>query len=143
MSVNGNPIGPVDPGSSVPSLIGDSISIDCAATGDPLPTISWLANGSPVVTGDRLTVDSASGRLTIASVEVGDQGTYTCVASNDVGQKRSSVELAEPGARDFKFSEQILTLFCRAKDSAPVRRRSCGTRGKSGQHLDAERRTEC
>ncbi|XP_052823062.1 peroxidasin homolog [Octopus bimaculoides] len=67
--------------------IGTSMVFTCAATGDPEPEISWLHNGeiltqsaTIIFWGDTLK------RLMIQNIKQSDSGTYTCVASNSVGQ---------------------------------------------------------
>ena len=50
-----------------------------------------------MTSGGRYTVSSTSGELTVSGVELSDEGSYYCVASNAVGSVRSlsaSLQLA-------------------------------------------------
>ena len=77
---------------------GRPATLQCAVTGEPPPSVAWFREGGgEVVIGDRVTVDSGTGELTISSVELSDTGRYYCVASNAVGSVRSlstSLDLA-------------------------------------------------
>ena len=78
------------------------VTFICAATGEPLPTISWyfnsiLLNASDhniTSTMDRMTVESS---LTIFNAQSSDVGTYTCHADNIFGSDRSSGVLTVNG----------------------------------------------
>uniref|UniRef100_A0A3Q3G973 receptor protein-tyrosine kinase n=1 Tax=Labrus bergylta TaxID=56723 RepID=A0A3Q3G973_9LABR len=55
---------------------GSQISLECNATGNPIPTITWLENGN--------TVSTLSGEiiLSVLKVTVNKPALYTCLASN-------------------------------------------------------------
>ena len=54
----------------------DSFTIFCNATGNPLPSITWLKNGAEV---------SNAGKFTVAKAQLKDNGTYTCLIKNGIG----------------------------------------------------------
>ena len=54
----------------------DPFSIYCNATGNPLPSITWLKAGVQISFGNKLTVTKA---------QLKDNGTYSCLASNGIG----------------------------------------------------------
>ena len=78
---------------------GGNVSFTCQATGEPVPTISWYFNGTPVnVTNTMkyttsmmsLNTTTISNTLTIMSVQSSDVGTYTCNATNVISSDTSS-----------------------------------------------------
>ena len=85
---------------------GDNASFTCQATGEPVPTISWYFNGTPVdVTNTMkyttsmmsLNTTTISNTLTIMSVESSDVGIYTCIAINVVSSDTISAILTVNG----------------------------------------------
>ena len=78
------------------------VTFICAATGEPVPTISWyfdtiLLNATDhniTSTVDGVTVESL---LTIFNAQSSDAGTYTCHADNVFGSDRSSGVLTVNG----------------------------------------------
>ena len=84
----------------------DTASFTCQATGEPVPTISWYFNGTPVNEGNTmnytitmmsLNITTNSSTLTILSVQSSDVGTYTCNATNVVSSDTSSGVLTVNG----------------------------------------------
>eukprot|EP00118_Oscarella_pearsei_P004915 m.21825 g.21825 ORF g.21825 m.21825 type:complete len:1518 (+) comp28230_c0_seq1:714-5267(+) len=71
---------------------GQSAVFVCAAFGSPSPTFEWLSpNGTTIKAGGRVSL--TPGRLTIQNIGPDDEGSYTCVASNDAGKIRSAATL--------------------------------------------------
>ncbi|XP_043278959.1 neogenin isoform X2 [Venturia canescens] len=85
----------IDQGSSAPVFIakpteqyaieGSSITLECAANGNPRPSITWLKDGVAV---DLAALDSryrkvAASSLMIMDVKEKDHGSYQCRAEND------------------------------------------------------------
>ena len=70
---------------------GDTVSLSCKADGNPVPTISWTINGSPIdVRGNsRISFSENKEQLTIRNVERTDSGAYRCVARNTFGNATS------------------------------------------------------
>ena len=71
---------------------GDNLTLSCYTTGNPVPTISWTRNGSPVDTSDngRISFSADKKQLTITNVSRTDSGEYRCVASNNLGNDTSN-----------------------------------------------------
>ena len=69
------------------------MTLFCNATGNPVPTISWTKNGSPVNITDnsRIRFLKDNKQLTIPNVNRRDSGEYQCVANNSVGNDTSNV----------------------------------------------------
>jgi len=76
------------PSNSVVMMIGSRLDISCQVSGDPQPRISWkkmsttmrdLGTSSPTFTIERLTKE--------------DEGTYSCLASNEAGQTEERLQV--------------------------------------------------
>ncbi|PRD30311.1 UNVERIFIED_CONTAM: Dscam2 [Trichonephila clavipes] len=69
---------------------GDSLTIDCTASGVPLPTIKWKigdGNNDPISSDPSSAIRIApSGSLIINKVEASMKGLYTCEADNGFGK---------------------------------------------------------
>ena len=79
---------------------GDTASFTCQATGEPVPTISWYFNDTPVDEANTmmsLNTNTISNTLTIMNVQSSDVGTYTCNATNVVSSDTSSGVLTVNG----------------------------------------------
>ncbi|XP_078069336.1 peroxidasin homolog isoform X3 [Mustelus asterias] len=64
-------------------LVGESVTLECSATGNPQPRITWTrSDGSPLPLDPRYTITS-SGGLYIQNVVQADGGQYTCHANNN------------------------------------------------------------
>ena len=68
---------------------GNNLTLFCNATGNPVPTISWTKDESPLSSNSRISL-SDDERLTITNVNRTDSGEYRCVASNSLGNDTSS-----------------------------------------------------
>uniref|UniRef100_A0A8C8EQS4 Peroxidase n=1 Tax=Oncorhynchus tshawytscha TaxID=74940 RepID=A0A8C8EQS4_ONCTS len=65
-------------------LVGESITLECSATGQPQPRVSWTkGDRTPLPTDARINI-TPSGGLFIQNVVQADGGQYTCFASNNV-----------------------------------------------------------
>ena len=83
----------MSPSSPVTVTAGSSITLQCAAVGDPPPVVQWIAkehSGSHI---QLIESDGGVSKLVIEDVRPIDQGNYTCQAQNLVGITRESVEL--------------------------------------------------
>ncbi|XP_068755526.1 uncharacterized protein [Montipora capricornis] len=58
---------------------GDSLTLNCSATGDPQPVITWKRQGSPLPAGRNQLINGA---LVIRDVTKKDAGIYICVATS-------------------------------------------------------------
>ena len=77
---------------------GDSVSISCAASGNPLPSISWRKDGVQLSSSRHIDITSNSVNstfvnsvLTIISVKYYDKAVYTCTAKNTLPNNRIAV----------------------------------------------------
>ncbi|XP_067051650.1 uncharacterized protein [Acropora muricata] len=79
----------VKPPVKIVRYIGANITLNCSATGDPQPVISWKRQGSQLPVGRSQQIDGA---LVIRDVQKEDAGNYICVATS------AGVFKAESGA---------------------------------------------
>lgn len=87
----------VPPVLSVPRLeytavLGQPVSLDCTADGQPKPDVTWHRERRPVVEGTHLRLFS-NGTLHITATQRSDAGIYTCSARNNVGRASHDVRL--------------------------------------------------
>ncbi|XP_052503745.1 LOW QUALITY PROTEIN: hemicentin-2 [Budorcas taxicolor] len=90
------------------------VTLRCAGTGVPTPSLRWWKDG--------VALAASGGSLQIEKVDLKDEGTYTCVASNLAGESRREVTLRvlvppniEPGLVNKAVLENAsVTLECLA-----------------------------
>lgn len=84
---------------------GDSVTLSCKVDGNPVPTISWTINGSPLdVKGNsRISFSKNKEQLTIRDVKRTDSAAYRCVASNKFGSATS-----EAASLDIQCNENLM-----------------------------------
>ncbi|XP_041482004.1 Down syndrome cell adhesion molecule-like protein 1 homolog isoform X2 [Lytechinus variegatus] len=71
---------------------GQQLIVTCQASGHPDPTYTWLNDQDPLQSRGRVSLTN-TGVLTIAELSKSDQGWYSCVASNSVGNGRETFYL--------------------------------------------------
>ena len=94
----------IKPPAKIKGLIGANLTLNCSATGDPQPVISWKRQGSQLPVGRSQQIDGA---LVIRDVQKEDAGNYICVATS------AGVFKAESGAyleirRQFKGAPSLV-----------------------------------
>ena len=87
----------VKPPVKVVTVSGNTLTLNCNATGDPEPVISWKRAGAQLPAGR---TQQINGALVIRNTEMNDTGNYICVATSagvsDV-QSVTSIEVAGKG----------------------------------------------
>ncbi|KAM4589567.1 roundabout homolog 2 isoform 3-T3 [Fundulus diaphanus] len=74
-------------GPSNQTLGVDSVALlKCQASGDPIPSISWLKDGVSLLGKDSRMSLQELGSLQIKNVKLSDSGIYTCVATSSSGE---------------------------------------------------------
>ena len=91
------------PPSNSSILEGDNVTFECRTTSEPLHTVQWLFEGTPIdTTGDEMKYRVSSnegsyGDLTVFDVTLNDTGTYTCSVNNTHGMDIASAYLQVQG----------------------------------------------
>ncbi|GAA6082486.1 roundabout homolog 2 isoform X1, partial [Tachysurus ichikawai] len=78
----------------------DSVALlKCQASGEPVPTISWLKDGVSLLGKDPRMSLQELGSLQIKNIRLSDSGIYTCVAASSSGETSWSafLEVKESG----------------------------------------------
>ncbi|XP_015257287.1 PREDICTED: protein turtle homolog A-like [Cyprinodon variegatus] len=106
----------------VQALVGSFLSLDCAANGNPAPTITWLKDGSVIPS-----INYQGGALSLPAVTTQSAGLYACHASNSEGNvsrvttvkiKGPPVIIVPPENTTLNMSQNAL-LQCQAKSDPP------------------------
>ncbi|XP_069563432.1 roundabout homolog 2 isoform X8 [Brachyistius frenatus] len=87
-------------GPSNQTLGMDSMALlKCQASGDPIPSISWLKDGVSLLGKDSRMSLQELGSLQIKNIKLSDSGIYTCVATSSSGETSWSafLEVKESG----------------------------------------------
>ncbi|XP_047443825.1 hemicentin-1 isoform X2 [Mugil cephalus] len=81
-------------GGTVTVVVNEAARLECEATGVPLPSLTWLKDGSPVASVSHGIQVLSGGRvLSLNSAQVSDTGRYTCVAVNAGGEQQREYDL--------------------------------------------------
>jgi hypothetical protein len=73
--------------------VGSQVTLVCSATGDPLPSVQWIAPVSSNSILKPVKIKPGVLQLVIEYVTLGDQGDYRCMASNVVGSTEARIEM--------------------------------------------------
>lgn len=85
-------------------LAENELVLECRIRGQPLPTITWLKDDSPIISNDRFQAFYlADGvcRLAISSPTPEDSGKYTCKAENSLWSDQITHVVNFNGTYDF------------------------------------------
>ncbi|KAF6729918.1 Hemicentin-1 [Oryzias melastigma] len=78
---------------SLNSTLGSRVALLCEATGVPVPSISWLKDGSPIESSLQWQWSVRGNRLELGPLGLSHAGMYTCVAKNSQGQTQKDYAL--------------------------------------------------
>ena len=65
--------------SKILSMLSSTVNLNCSATGDPQPIISWRKEGGQLPVGRSQEIN---GTLVITNIQQSDSGTYICTATS-------------------------------------------------------------
>ncbi|XP_077147460.1 peroxidasin homolog [Ranitomeya variabilis] len=92
-------------------LVGEGVTLECSATGQPQPRITWTrGDRSPIPTDPRITI-TPSGGLYIQEVNQEDAGEYTCFATNTVDTIHYTAYIIVQAIPQFTVIPQDRNLF--------------------------------
>ncbi|XP_072686973.1 hemicentin-1 isoform X2 [Canis lupus baileyi] len=74
-------------------VIAHSLTLECKATGNPPPVLTWLKDGIPVKASDNIRTEGGGKKLEIMSALEADRGQYVCVATSVAGEKEIKYEV--------------------------------------------------
>ena len=74
---------------------GQPTQLNACVSGIPEPEVSWIKDGRPVRTGERIHAEKKGDlySLKISEVDIEDEGTYICKATNEAGTASSKADL--------------------------------------------------
>ncbi|XP_035193352.1 leucine-rich repeats and immunoglobulin-like domains protein 1 isoform X3 [Oxyura jamaicensis] len=93
--------------------VGETVALQCKATGSPPPRITWLKGDQPLVVTERHHFTSGNQLLIVRNVILEDAGKYTCEMSNTLGTERahSHVSILQSlGCRKDRTTVGIITI---------------------------------
>ncbi|XP_006630714.3 leucine-rich repeats and immunoglobulin-like domains protein 1 [Lepisosteus oculatus] len=100
-------------------LVGDTVALQCKASGSPPPRITWLKGDEPLKLSERHHFTPGNQLLIIRNVEPEDEGRYTCLMSNTLGAERAHCQLSvqrhsgcavDPTRRDSTMTVGIIII---------------------------------
>ncbi|XP_016112004.1 hemicentin-1 [Sinocyclocheilus grahami] len=71
---------------------GKAAMLDCAVSGDPVPSLRWHKDGRPIL-GSLRFHPLRNGSLVLYSATIGDSGEYRCVAESEAGAAERTISL--------------------------------------------------
>uniref|UniRef100_A0A8D1LED2 Ig-like domain-containing protein n=1 Tax=Sus scrofa TaxID=9823 RepID=A0A8D1LED2_PIG len=93
--------------------VGETVALQCKATGSPPPRITWLKGGRPLSLTERHHFTPGNQLLVVQNVVAEDAGRYTCEMSNALGTARAHSQLSilpTPGCRKDGTTVGIFTI---------------------------------
>uniref|UniRef100_A0A3B3ZFT1 receptor protein-tyrosine kinase n=1 Tax=Periophthalmus magnuspinnatus TaxID=409849 RepID=A0A3B3ZFT1_9GOBI len=96
---------------------GSQISLECNATGNPIPTITWLENGNTISGASVDETLVADVILSVLKVTVTKPALYTCLASNKHSAGANTVKATARVTSNLFFSSRLykgVTGYCSA-----------------------------
>uniref|UniRef100_A0A4W3JWV4 Hemicentin 1 n=1 Tax=Callorhinchus milii TaxID=7868 RepID=A0A4W3JWV4_CALMI len=110
-------------------IIGNSVTLECDASGHPPPTLTWLKDGVPVEHSNNVRVLLGGRRVQILSIALSEAGGYVCVATSIAGENevKYNVDVLVPphieGSEETTDTtvtvHHTLELECQAAGSPP------------------------
>ncbi|XP_053236757.1 peroxidasin homolog isoform X1 [Podarcis raffonei] len=87
-------------------LVGESVTLECSATGHPQPRITWTKGDRTPLPGDPRITITPSGGLYIQNVEQEDGGEYACFATNSIDSIHATAFIIVQAVPQFTVTPQ-------------------------------------
>ncbi|XP_018121404.1 peroxidasin isoform X2 [Xenopus laevis] len=92
-------------------LVGESVTLECSAAGQPQPRVTWTrGDRTPLPSDPRINI-TPSGGLYIQNVNQDDAGEYTCFATNSVDTIHSTAYIIVQAVPQFTVVPQDRNVF--------------------------------
>lgn len=91
-------------------LVGEKLELKCIYSGYPIPEVTWVKSIGAPLPPDRVSRESYEQELNIRNVQVTDEGTYQCTASNAAGAPQTHTVVVKVQSKP-TFLEQTVNLF--------------------------------
>ena len=98
---------------------GQPMQLDARVSGIPEPEVAWVKDDRPLRTGERIHAEKMGDlhSLKISEVDIEDEGTYTCQATNEAGTAMTTADLSVECKRIKIIFMWLCTIFFRVKPS--------------------------
>ncbi|XP_031431207.1 LOW QUALITY PROTEIN: hemicentin-1 [Clupea harengus] len=137
-------------------VLTEGLTLECEADGHPAPALSWLKDGVPVRSGEKLQVLDQGRRIQVLNASPSDTGRYVCVATSVAGETEMKYDVSVLVPPDIEGVEEktdmtvvinnLLELECDVtgtptpvitwlKDGQPVRQGERVRIGSGGRRL--------
>ncbi|OXB72513.1 UNVERIFIED_CONTAM: hypothetical protein H355_016382 [Colinus virginianus] len=102
----------LDSGSHSSELVvaqGSEISLECKVWGIPVPAVTWMKDGHPLVSGRDVAILHDGRFLQLRNIQVSDTGRYVCVAANVAGLSDRKYDLNVHGGRMLRLTHTTVS----------------------------------
>ncbi|KAG7188139.1 hypothetical protein KM043_013360 [Ampulex compressa] len=108
----------ITPLSNAMARAGQRVKLECEATGNPMPVLTWYHDGRPIEEMMSLKIQTDGNRtsLTISEAFPKDAGSYTVLAKNDIGEATVSCNVSVKGRLPNETSDSEMAC----SDTEPV-----------------------
>ncbi|XP_048583436.1 hemicentin-2 isoform X2 [Nematostella vectensis] len=89
-------------GATLTTISGVDLTINCQATGLPVPDVAWFLEGERVISQGGISVEN--GKLRIRNAGNADGGRYVCTANSSVGEDSATTVIAIQGSEKARIT---------------------------------------
>ncbi|XP_078083679.1 hemicentin-1-like [Mustelus asterias] len=117
---------------NISTLLSNSITLICEASGVPPPVFTWFRNGSPIVSSSQVQVLSGGRTLKLTRILPEDAGHYACVATNTVGEAAKDFHLDVLSPPSILNEKQVEKVHIKQEQNINL---TCLTTGNPKPHI--------